>query len=492
MMAEKEFIVAIELGSSKVTGIAGQKKPDGSINVLALVKEDSSQFIRKGVVYNIDKTAQCLTSIIKKMETQLKTRITQVFVGVGGQSIRGVRNVVAKDMPDDTIITQEMVAELMEENRNLDYPDQKILDVAEQEYKVDTVMQLDPVGIRASHLEGNYLNILERKSFFQNLNKCFETAGIKVVEMYLAPLALANAVLTEAEKRSGCALIDLGADTTTVSVFYRNVLRHLAVIPLGANNITKDIAQPLQMEESEAEKMKLKYASAYTDNNEIDDTLKYSIDQERQVESRKFIDIVEGRLEEIILNVREQIPNEYCDKLLGGIILTGGGSNLKNIERAFAIHTHFEKIRIAKFVTLSISSNNELIKNHNGMMNTLLGLLAKGYINCAGNEIDPNRDLFEDDNNVYQANGQTERTPRQAHEVGPGVILTEQEEKLAEEEARRKREEQERQEEQERLEREKAERLEREEAERKRKENSWWNKLRRGLTDFGEKMVSDE
>lgn len=492
MMAEKEFIVAIELGSSKVTGIAGQKKPDGSINVLALVKEDSSQFIRKGVVYNIDKTAQCLTSIIKKMETQLKTRITQVFVGVGGQSIRGVRNVVAKDMPDDTIITQEMVAELMEENRNLDYPDQKILDVAEQEYKVDTVMQLDPVGIRASHLEGNYLNILERKSFFQNLNKCFETAGIKVVEMYLAPLALANAVLTEAEKRSGCALIDLGADTTTVSVFYRNVLRHLAVIPLGANNITKDIAQPLQMEESEAEKMKLKYASAYTDNNEIDDTLKYSIDQERQVESRKFIDIVEGRLEEIILNVREQIPNEYCDKLLGGIILTGGGSNLKNIERAFAIHTHFDKIRIAKFVTLSISSNNELIKNHNGMMNTLLGLLAKGYINCAGNEIDPNRDLFEDDNNVYQANGQTERTPRQAHEVGPGVILTEQEEKLAEEEARRKREEQERQEEQERLEREKAERLEREEAERKRKENSWWNKLRRGLTDFGEKMVSDE
>jgi len=492
MMAEKEFIVAIELGSSKVTGIAGQKKPDGSINVLALVKEDSSQFIRKGVVYNIDKTAQCLTSIIKKLETQLKTRITQVFVGVGGQSIRGVRNVVAKDMPDDTIITQEMVAELMEENRNLDYPDQKILDVAEQEYKVDTVMQLDPVGIRASHLEGNYLNILERKSFFQNLNKCFETAGIKVVEMYLAPLALANAVLTEAEKRSGCALIDLGADTTTVSVFYRNVLRHLAVIPLGANNITKDIAQPLQMEESEAEKMKLKYASAYTDNNEIDDTLKYSIDQERQVESRKFIDIVEGRLEEIILNVREQIPNEYCDKLLGGIILTGGGSNLKNIERAFAIHTHFEKIRIAKFVTLSINSNNELIKNHNGMMNTLLGLLAKGYINCAGNEIDPNRDLFEDDNNSYQANGQTERTPRQAHEVGPGVILTEQEEKLAEEEARRKREEQERQEEQERLEREKAERLEREEAERKRKENSWWNKLRRGLTDFGEKMVSDE
>ena len=488
-MAEKEFIVAIELGSSKVTGIAGQKKPDGSISVLALAKEDSSSFIRKGVVYNIDKTAQCLTSIVKKLETQLKTRITQVFVGVGGQSIRGVRNVVARDMSADTIITQEMVIELMEANRNLDYPDQKILDVAEQEYKVDTQLQLDPVGIRASHLEGNYLNILERKSFFQNLNKCFESAGIKVVEMYLAPLALANAVLTEAEKRSGCALVDIGADTTTVSVFSKNVLRHLAVIPLGANNITKDIAS-LQMEESEAEKMKLKYASAYTDNNEIDDTLKYSIDAERQVDSRKFIDIVEGRLEEIVLNVREQIPNEYYDKLLGGIILTGGGANMKNIEKAFSVYTHIEKIRIAKFVTLTINSSLEAIKNRDATLNTLLGLLAKGYINCAGSEIDPNGNLFENEETVVLTG--TERMPRNPHEVGPGVIRTEQEEKLAEEEARRKREEEERQRREEEDRRAEAERQQREEEDRIRRENSWFNKLKKKISKFGEDMVSDE
>ena len=197
-MAElKDFIVAIELGSSKVTGIAGQKKPDGSISVLALATEESSSFIRKGVVYNIDKTAQCLTTIVKKLEGQLKTHITQVFVGVGGQSIRGVRNVVSKDLPADTIITQEMVVELMETNRTMEYPDQKILDVAEQEYRVDSQLQMDPVGIRASRLEGNFLNILVRKAFFQNLNRCFEIAGIKVAEMYLAPLALAKAVLTE-------------------------------------------------------------------------------------------------------------------------------------------------------------------------------------------------------------------------------------------------------------------------------------------------------
>ena len=173
MVAAKEFIVAIELGSSKMTGIAGQKNLDGSITVLAVVKEDASSFIRKGVVYNIDKTAQCLTNIIKKLENQLKTEIIQVYVGVGGQSIRSVRNVITKDLPADTIITQEMVIELMDANRNMKYQDQEILDAAVQEYRVDAQFQIDPVGIQATRLDGNFLNILERKAFYRNLNKCF-------------------------------------------------------------------------------------------------------------------------------------------------------------------------------------------------------------------------------------------------------------------------------------------------------------------------------
>lgn len=482
MPEQKDFIVAIELGSSKMTGIAGQKRPDGSISVLALVREDSSSFIRKGVVYNIDKTAQCLTNVIKKLETQLQTRITQVFVGVGGQSIRSVKNTIVKDLPADTIITQDMVVELMDENRGLDYPDQKILDVAEQEYRVDTQLQMDPVGIRANRLEGNFLNILERKSFFQNLNRCFETANIRVAEMYLAPLALANVVLTEAEKRSGCALVDIGADTTTVSVFSKNVLRHLAVIPLGSNNVTKDIAS-LQMEESDAEQMKLRYASAYTDNNEIDPDQKYSIDQDRQVESRRFIEIVEARVEEIIENVRYQIPDEYYDKLLGGIILTGGGSNMKNIEKAFVKYTHIEKVRVAKFVTVSINSSHEQIKSKNAMFNTVLGLLIKGDLNCAGIYLDPNGNLFEEHEQVQQP--AQERKPRQLHEIETGTIRTAQEEEKAAEEARRKKEEEER------LRREEEER-EAEEERRRKRENSWFNKFKKNLTKFGKDIVSEE
>ena len=479
----KEFIVAIELGSSKMTGIAGKKNLDGSIQVLACVKEDSSAFIRKGVVYNIDKTAQCLTNIVSRLEKQLKTSITQVYVGVGGQSIRSIRNVITKDLPGETLVTQDMVIELMDANRNMKYPDQEILDAAVQEYKVDSQYQLDPVGIQCSRIEGNFLNILQRKTFYKNLNKCFETANINVAEMYLAPLALADSVLTETERRSGCALVDMGADTTTVSVYSKNVLRHLAVIPLGSNNITKDIAS-LQMEESDAEKMKLKYATAYTDNNDIDNNMKYSIDQDRQVETRKFIEIVEGRLEEIIANVWCQVPEEYCDKLLGGIVLTGGGSNMKDIEKAFQNYTHIDKIRLAKFVTQTITSQIPDINARDGKLNTVLGLLAKGDINCAGADINPNGDLFSTPKPTIQDTLE-QRRARQATETPAGVVRTADEIRRAEEEARQKREDEDR------VARERAEEEAREKA-RIKKENSFWNKAFKGLKEFGKKMVEDE
>jgi cell division protein FtsA len=366
-----------------------------------------------------------------------------------------------------------MVVELMDMNRGMDYGDQKILDVAEQEYRVDTQLQMDPVGIRANRLEGNFLNILERNSFFQNLNKCFETSNIKVADMYLAPLALANVVLTEAEKRSGCALVDIGADTTTVSVFSKNVLRHLAVIPLGSNNITKDIAS-LQMEESDAEKMKLAYASAYTDNNDIDPDKKYPIDSERQMESRRFIEIVEARMEEIIENVRYQIPAEYYDKLLGGIILTGGGSNMKNIEVAFKKYTHIDKVRVAKFVNTTVNSSNDQIRQRSGMYNTVLGLLIKGDLNCAGGYIDPNGNLFGDQE---QAPVVADRRPRQIDEIATGTIRTASEEEKAAEEARRKKEAAEAAEAEQR-------RLEEEEERRKKKEESFWNKTKKWLENL--------
>lgn len=480
----KEFIVAIELGSTNIIGVAGKKNIDGSISILSVIKEDSTSCINKGVVYNIDKTVQCLTNIIKRLETSLKAKVAQVYVGVGGQSIRSVKNTLIKELPLDTVVTLDMVNELMDENRNMTYPAQEVLDAITQEYKVDAQYQLDPVGIQCTRLEANLLNILWKKSFYRNLNKCFDNAGIAIAEMYLAPLALADSVLTDVEKRVGCVLVDLGAETTTVSVYYRNILRHLAVIPLGGNNITIDIAS-LQMDDENAEKMKRKYASAYTESKDIDENLNYSIDEDRQVDSKTFIEIVEARLEEIIKNVWYQVPSEYTDKLLGGFIITGGVSNMKNIEKAFKQHTGVDKIRIANFVQETINSNIPEITAHDATMNTVLGLIAKGDMNCAGDEL--TSDLFAKENNTEATSTVVEapKAPRSITETqGRGVVPTEAEKQKAEEEARRKREEEE------------AEQRAREEEERRleeeKRKNSPLNKLFRKTKNFFEQIMKEE
>ena len=483
-MAAKDFIVAIELGSSKITGIAGKKSMDGSIQVLAVVREDATSCIRKGVVYNIDKTSACLSNVIKKLKTLLKSEISQVYVGVGGQSIRSVRNVIVKNLPEDTIIAQDMINELMDNNRSMSYPDLEILDAATQEYKVGTQYQIDPVGIQCRKLEGNFLNILCRKSFYRNLNKCFENANIAIAEMYLAPIALAHSVLTEAEKRSGCMLVDLGADTTTMCVYYKNILRHLVVIPLGGNNITKDISS-LQMEESEAEEIKLKYASAYTDNSEIEPDKTIAISNERSVSLQTFVDLVEARVNEIIQNVWVQVPQEYNDKLLGGIILTGGGSNMKNIKNAFANITNIQKIRIAGTVTNNVTSTDKDINARNGMMNTALGLLAKGDLNCAGPAINPKTDLFSGNTATTTTTTDIHKAPRKTGEIVPGVVLTAAEkQKIEEERQNRIREAAEAE--------QRAAEAAKKAADADKKKNSWMSRVSKSLGEFTRKIISEE
>jgi len=478
---QKEFIVAIELGSSKITGIAGRHNLDGSFTILSVVKETPNSCIRKGVVYNIDKTVMAITNIVTKLEKNLKTKIAHVYVGVGGQSIRSVKNSIVKQLEPDTIVSQDMINELMDINRNMSYPDQEILDAITQEYKVGNQYQIDPAGIQCTRLEGNFQNILWRKTFYSNLNKCFDNAQIAIAEMYLAPLALADAVLTENERRSGCMLVDLGAETTTVSVYYKNILRHLAVIPLGGQNVTKDIAT-LQLDETDAENMKLKYGNAYCDSSEIDNNTVLSLDAERTIGSRKFFEIVEARVAEIVANAWYQVSSEYADKLLGGIILTGGGANMKNIDKAFANHTRIEKIRIAKFVNATVNSKNPEITAHDATMNTVLGLMMKGNMNCAGEEL--GGDLFGTDQKATTSTlHEMPRDPKDT--AGTGIVQTEAEKKKAEEEARKRKEAE-----------EEAARIAAEEerkriAEEKRK-NSVIGKAGSRFKDFFKKIITEE
>ena len=383
-MAVSDFIVAIELGSSKITGIAGKKLPDGSIQVLAIADENSVDCIRKGVIYNLDKTTQCLTSIIKKLEAALKASIGKVYVGIGGESLRTIRHTELRHMDEPIKISREVIDELMDNNRNEPIVGYQILDVIPQEYKVGLDMVVDPIGVQTDHIEARFLNIIAKNSVKQNIEQCFEQACIEIAEDgedFISPIILANTLLTESEKRSGCALIDFGADTTTVQVYKNNILRHLAVIPLGSNNITKDICSQ-QIEEEDAEALKVRFARAYTDPaEEIDENKTFSLENKCSIKALLLEEIVEARLNEILDNVVNQIAlSGYDNKILAGAILTGGGTKLANMEEAFVTRTNIDKIRIAKETTITLRG---IEVSKDGSYNTLISLLASGKENCS-------------------------------------------------------------------------------------------------------------
>ena len=168
-MAATDFIVAIELGSTKITGIAGKRLPDGSLQILATASENSSGYIRKGVIYNLDKTTSSLTSIVKKLESTLKASIGKVYIGMGGQSLRTIRNTEVRHLDEEIKISQELIDELKDSNRAVPIVGYEILGVAPQEYKVGKDFVTEPAGIQTDHIEGRFLNIIARNNLKQNI-----------------------------------------------------------------------------------------------------------------------------------------------------------------------------------------------------------------------------------------------------------------------------------------------------------------------------------
>ncbi|MCM1311709.1 MAG: cell division protein FtsA [Bacteroides sp.] len=390
---DKDFIVAIELGSSKISGIAGQKK-DGTMQILAYAEEKTTACVKRGIVYNIEKTTQCVNNIIEKLENDLKTKIARAYIGIGGQSVRSYKCVVKRNLLTQSYITNEVIDSIHDESYEIPFADCEVLENYPQEYVVDQNVITDPVGVMGTNIEGEYLNVISRTKLRNNIRTCFANTNVSIADdCMLAPCLLANNVLTDAEKRSGCVLVDLGAGTTTVVVYKNNIIRHLATIPLGSNNITQDLAT-LQLDESEAEEIKLRYGAAYIEEEDINEELEtrvYATSDGRTIEISKIQLIVEARINEIIANVREQIViSNYGDKLLAGIILTGGGSNMRNIDKAFLSNIKVDKVRIAKIVNQPIQKVASLAKHKfdDGMNNTLVSLLLSGEMSCGGDAVD--------------------------------------------------------------------------------------------------------
>ncbi len=387
MATEDNFIVAIELGSSKVTGIAGRKQPDGAIQVLAFAQEPSTTFIRKGRINSLSKMTQCISSMKEKLEQKMQKSISRVYVGIGGMGMHTVANTVVRHFDSKVEITQEMIDSMCDENRSSASSDRDILDSVPQEYHLGTQVQIDPVGILTDNIEGHYLNIVASSSVREEIRNCFHTARTTIADLPITSLALADAMLTEPEKRSGCVFVDMGAETTSVAVYKNNILRHLAVIPLGGANINLDI-MTLQIEDDEAEALKLKYGTAFTSEDEEKHS-PITLRDGRTIPYDDFAGLVEAREEEIILNIENQIRLSGYDnsQLIGGLIITGGASFMRNIDKAFTRDTKFEKIRFVRNIRIPLRTPDYPGLNNEGECNAAIALINKGENNCCGGDL---------------------------------------------------------------------------------------------------------
>lgn len=382
-MNEKEIIVALELGSQSVRAIAGHKLDGSTFKVLRIEQVPVSECIRRGTVYNIDKTVSAIRRAVDALQERLQAKIDKAYVGIQGQSLHTVANFINRNFDMPTKIDSDIIEHLHCANDGTHYPGMEILDVIDQEYKLGNGETTEPEGIETESIEGRYINVVAREKVKTSIVNCVKAAGLEPLDIFVAPLVLAESILPESERRSGCALVDMGAETTTVMVFTKNILRHLAVIPLGGRNISKDITT-LRMEIDEAEALKLRHGSALM-AEESDKGEPQSAGQGALYDTDKLRAIIVARTEEILRNVLHQIEaSNMDDKLQGGVVFTGGAANMPNICAAFAklAGKHEYKLRVAK----PHISAAELPKVGSGLVNgnfnTLYALMTKGEADC--------------------------------------------------------------------------------------------------------------
>lgn len=385
------FIAVIEVGSEKIHGIAGVKNTNGGIEVKAAVSADASSFVERGVIYNLNQASECFTAIIRELEKALHARVEKVYTGVDGQSLHSVHNSIIRTLTSQTVISKEIVESIMEQNtESFHNEDCELLCTVPQEYKVGGFEKLDPVGIIDSRIEGNFLNILARKELKKNLRESFRQANIQCADIFITPLLLSNTILTDNEKKLGCALVAFQYDTITVSVYQRNILRHLAVLPLGEKNVVLDIVNSFNVEENEAKNLLRKYGSAYYEDSEFNDKSKNVIacSDGTAIDRKEFYETVEARLQEIIANIWQQLTVSGVEenRLRSGVVFTGSACGIKNVPLAFQQYKKSSiKVRIQKSLSLSVTDLSHKLDDN---CNAALSILVAGKENCSGGSLE--------------------------------------------------------------------------------------------------------
>lgn len=420
----QNLIAAIEIGSQQVSAIIGRKEPDGAIHVLAAEQEPSSRFVQRGRIFNADLMTQCLRDVVNRLETHAHKGIDQMYVGMGGLGLRSVLNQVTRNYGEATKITPEIVDSILDDNRSLAIPNYTILDVLPLEYKLGVQSLADPVGVETNKVVGNFLDIVVPTTSQERLDNSFRDAKVSIAETEVAPLRLANVVLTDAEKLSGCAYIDMGAETTTVGIFESKLLRFLAVIPLGGANVTRDLMNILSIEEQEAESLKRHHGKAFIEASEAAPVAHDNIRLQdgRSVPFDEVIGIIEARMSEIIQNVAhiiKEVAGYTPDRIIGGMVVTGGASNMSGVDKALIEYTHIRKLRFVKNAPLNVRAGKLQNFNIDGTFNTVLALVESATENCCSDERKP-RDIFDgpsEEELAAQAAAEEEKKRQEEEEI---------------------------------------------------------------------------
>lgn len=347
-MEENEIIVGLDIGTTKIASIVGQKDEFGKIKILGYGKTESIG-VKRGVVINIEDTVTSIRTAVLQAGEKSEVDIKYVNVGIAGQHIKSIQHrgsLIREDAEKE--ITNEEVEKLISDMYKLNMsPGEEIIEVIPQDFIVDDEDGIrHPVGMLGNKLEANFHIIIGQIAAAKNIYKCIVKAGLEMADLILEPMASAQAVLSEEEKEAGVALVDIGGGTTDIAIFQDSIIRHTAVIPFGGDIVTEDVKEGCSIIRRHAEELKVKFGSALAAENKDNEVVAIPGLRGRppkEITLRNLASIIQARMEEIIDHVHYEIKTSgYEKKLIAGIVLTGGGSQLKHVNQLMEFKTGIE------------------------------------------------------------------------------------------------------------------------------------------------------
>jgi cell division protein FtsA len=369
----EQFIAALDLGTSKIIAMIAKKNLNDALSILHVEKVSSETAIKRGSVHNRESVSRKISEIIQKLNAQISPSnqtIEKIYVGIGGQALHSEQYILKKEVEGGTVTT-ELIDAIEEEQ--LQNRTDNIRESFPPEYYLDGELEPHPVGSTGTTIEARF-QLIWGHPLAKLKEAIEEKTKVQVADFFVTPLATAEAVLREDEKKSGCALVELGAGLTYVSIYKDDVLKYLATIPLGGAAITKDICS-LDISLKEAEAFKINYGSAVAGTEEPED----GSEQSSETGEFKLKKVVEARVAEILANVKEQIRLSGYEQSIGKIVITGGGASLKDLPEAI-------KDKTGKDVRLAIAKKSLVNQapewSQQPANASVIGLLTLGTANC--------------------------------------------------------------------------------------------------------------